>query len=142
MPELRSLVIVLGDQLDRHSSAFDDFDPARDSVWMAETVEESTHVWSAKQRIAIFLTAMRHFADDLRTAGMPLDYTRLGRETRSGSMSAALSDAIDRLKPQRLVMCAPGDWRVYQSLREVAAHAGLVLDVREDRHFFGTVREF
>jgi deoxyribodipyrimidine photolyase-related protein len=39
-------------------------------------------------------------------------------------------------------MTAPGDWRVLQALREAAAAAGLVLDVREDRHFFCSVREF
>ena len=32
---LRHLVLVLGDQLDRGSSAFDGFDTAQDAVWMA-----------------------------------------------------------------------------------------------------------
>ena len=142
MPEMRALVIVLGDQLDRQSSAFDDFDPACDSVWMAEAAEESTHVWSGKQRIAVFLAAMRHFARHVRNAGMPVDYTRLDEAAGSQPLAVQLRDAIARLKPQRLVMCAPGDWRVYQSLRAVAAESELALDVREDRHFFSTVREF
>ena len=140
--DLRVLVIVLGDQLDAQSSAFDNFDAERDSVWMAEVADESTHVWSAKQRIAVFLSAMRHFAQALRSAGMPLDYTRLDDGTAFDSIAAALQGAVDRLKPQRLVMCAPGDSRVYQSIRGVAEHAGLALEVREDRHFFSTVREF
>ena len=62
MAELRSLIIVLGDQLDLDAAAFDDFDPKQDMVWMAEVTEESRHVWSSKQRIALFLSAMRHFA--------------------------------------------------------------------------------
>ena len=32
---------------------------------MAEVREESTHVWSHKARIALFLSAMRHFRDDM-----------------------------------------------------------------------------
>lgn len=48
MPAPRDLVVVLGDQLDIDAAAFDDFDPARDAVWMAEVAEESTHVWSSK----------------------------------------------------------------------------------------------
>ena len=142
MSELRALVIVLGDQLDRQSSAFDDFDFALDAVWMAEVDAESTHVWSSKQRIAVFLAAMRHFAIDLCNTGMRVDYTRLATATATSSVAAELQSAIERLKPQRLVMCAPGDWRVYQSIRQVAARAELALDVREDRHFFATVREF
>ena len=59
------LVLVLGDQLDRRGAAFDGFDRRRDRVWMAEVAEESTHVWTHKARIAVFLTAMRHFRDAL-----------------------------------------------------------------------------
>jgi deoxyribodipyrimidine photolyase-related protein len=39
-------------------------------------------------------------------------------------------------------MTAPGDWRVLAALRDAAAEVGLPLDVREDRHFYATVREF
>ena len=77
MPEIRALVVVLGDQLDRESSAFDEFDAEHDVVWMAEVADESTHVWSAKQRIAVFLAAMRHFAELLRAEGLRVDYTPL-----------------------------------------------------------------
>ncbi len=34
------------------------------------------------------------------------------------------------------------DWRVLQALKAVAAAAGLVLELRDDRHFYTTVREF
>ena len=69
---LRCLVIVLGDQLDRDASAFDGFDAAQDCIWMAEVAEESTQVWSAKQRTVLFLSAMRHFAAALRADGLAL----------------------------------------------------------------------
>jgi len=39
-------------------------------------------------------------------------------------------------------MTAPGDWRVWQSLQAVVEGGGLALEIREDRHFFSTVREF
>ncbi|MCY7300111.1 MAG: cryptochrome/photolyase family protein, partial [Ilumatobacteraceae bacterium] len=67
---IRHLIVVLGDQLDRNSAAFDGFDSARDVVWMAEVAEESTKVWVSKPRIAMFLAAMRHFAEELRAAGV------------------------------------------------------------------------
>ena len=70
MAEVRQLVVVLGDQLDLQAAAFDDFDAARDAVWMAEVAEESRHVWSSKSRTVMFLSAMRHFAEALRTAGV------------------------------------------------------------------------
>lgn len=139
---VRHLVIVLGDQLDHDSSAFDGFDPAQDVVWMAEVAEESTHVWSAKPRIAIFLSAMRHFAAELRERGLPLHYTALDDPANTGTLAAELQRAMDHLQPQQLILTAPGDWRVLQALRGVAAQAGLPLNLRDDTHFFSTVREF
>ncbi len=139
---VRNLVIVLGDQLDAQSSALQDFDATQDVVWMAEVAKESTHVWSAKQRIAVFLSAMRHFAQDLQARGLPLVYTRLDDAGNQGTLARQLNGCIAQLKPVGLVLAAPGDWRVLQSLRAVAAEHQLPLELRDDTHFFSTVREF
>jgi deoxyribodipyrimidine photolyase-related protein len=140
--ELRDLIVVLGDQLDPDAAAFDGFDAGMDAVWMAEVAEESTHVWSSKPRTALFLAAMRHFALALQAAGRALHYTRLDAAVNAGSLRAQLQADILRLRPARLVMTAPGDWRVLQAIQAVAAANGLQLDIREDRHFFCTVRDF
>ncbi len=139
---MRNLVLVLGDQLNLDASAFDGFDPTQDAVWMAEVAEESTHVWSAKQRIVVFLSAMRHFAQALRAANRPLHYMRLDDAANTGTLATELARCIAQHQPQGLVLTAPGDWRVYQSLRAVAASHNLPLQVRDDRTFFSTVNEF
>ena len=142
MADLRDLIVVLGDQLDLEASGFDGFDASQDAVWMAEVDEESTHVWSSKPRTALFLAAMRHFSIALQAAGRALHYTRLDAPDNAGSLQAQLQADILRLRPARLVMTAPGDWRVLQAIKLLAAANGLPLDIREDRHFFCTVREF
>jgi deoxyribodipyrimidine photolyase-related protein len=139
---MRTLVIVLGDQLDLDAAAFDGFDAELDAVWMAEVQEESTHVWSSKPRTALFLAAMRHFAQALAQAGRSVHYTPLDNPGNRSSLAAQLQADIEYLQPEHLVMTAPGDWRVLQALKAVAAQNGLPLDVCEDRHFFCTVREF
>ena len=139
---VRNLIIVLGDQLDAHASAFDGVDLEQDMVWMAEVLEESTHVWSAKQRIVVFLSAMRHFAQDLRERSIRLHYTKIEDQENAGSLAGELAAAITHYRPQRLVMTAPGDWRVLNALNAQARHHALALDVRDDRHFFSTVRDF
>jgi deoxyribodipyrimidine photolyase-related protein len=142
MSGLRTLVIVLGDQLDLEAAAFDGFEAELDAVWMAEVADESTHVWSSKPRTAMFLAAMRHFALALEATGHKLHYTRLDAPHNGGSLGAQLQADIERLQPARLVMTAPGDWRVLQAIKGVAQANGLPLDIREDRHFFCSVREF
>ncbi|WP_395826222.1 cryptochrome/photolyase family protein [Collimonas sp.] len=142
MAKLRALLVVLGDQLDLDAAAFDGFNPEQDMVWMAEVEEESRHVWSSKQRTALFLAAMRHFALALEERRRPLHYTRLDATHNAGSLRAQLEADIVELQPERLIMTAPGDWRVLQSIKASAAAMGLPLEVREDRHFFVSVREF
>ena len=139
---VRNLVIILGDQLDPQSSAWDGFDLESDMVWMAEVVEESTHVWSAKQRTVLFLSAMRHFAEDLRNRTIRLHYTSLEDEDNAGTLGGELTRAIKRYCPQALVMTAPGDWRVLTAIRTTASAQGLGLEVSDDRHFFSSVRDF
>lgn len=140
--ELRHLVLVLGDQLDLDAAAFDGFDAAHDAVWMAEVAEESTHVWSSKPRTVMFLAAMRQFAQALQVAGRVVHYIRLDDPTNPGSLQAQLHADIESLRPTGLVMTAPGDWRVLQAIKGVAQAHGLPLDIREDRHFYCSVREF
>ncbi len=59
---------------------------------------------------------------------------------KGDSLAAQLRADIERLRPARLVMTAPGDRRVLQALKAVAEDAGLPLEIREDRHFFCRVR--
>ena len=142
MPELRHLIVVLGDQLDLDAACFDGFDPDQDAVWMAEVAEEATQVWSSKPRTAMFLSAMRHFALALQGAGRPLHYIRLDALDNAGSLQAQLQSDMQRLRPAALVMTAQGDWRVLQAIKAVAVAGKLPLDLREDRHFFCSVRDF
>jgi deoxyribodipyrimidine photolyase-related protein len=138
----RHLVIVLGDQLDPRSTAFDGFDPKLDAVWMAEVAEESTHVWSHQARIALFLAAMRHFRDDLRERGFTVHYRSLDDAPNAGSLAKELLATARRLTPQKLIVVQPGEWRVEQSLQSAARELGLELEIRPDRHFLSSREEF
>ena len=138
---MRNLILILGDQLDRSSAVFDGFDPAQDAVWMAEVAGESTHVWSHKARIALFLSAMRHFRDELRDRRWSVHYRLLDAHPEA-TLADALAADLARLRPRRLVLAKPGDWRVEQDLRRVAAAVGVDWAEREDRHFYATPADF
>jgi deoxyribodipyrimidine photolyase-related protein len=146
----RHLVLVLGDQLDRRSAAFDGFDASQDIVWMAEVAEESTHVWTHKARIAVFLSAMRHFRDTLVAEGVRVEYrelTRSARDTEPATLAEALTASLRDLRtsggvPQALVLVEPGEWRVQESLRTAARELGIPLEIRADRHFFSSREDF
>jgi deoxyribodipyrimidine photolyase-related protein len=139
---VRHLVLILGDQLDRRSAALEGFDPSSDAVWMAEVAEEATHVWSHKARIAIFLSAMRHFRDWLRQQGYTVHYHALDDPQNGGSFATELARAVRMHQPQKLIVVEPGEYRVLQSLLQTAQQLGVPLEVRPDRHFLITLDEF
>ena len=87
---LRHLVLVLGDQLDAEAASLADFDPTQDALWMAEVRDESTHVPSSRQRIVLFLSAMRHFAEAQRARGRKVLYTTLDDPDNSHSLAGEL----------------------------------------------------
>ena len=112
---LRNLVIVLGDQLDNASAGFDGFEVEQDAVWMAEVAEESTHVWSHKARIAVFLSAMRHFRDALRKRKVTVHYRQLEESGDASTFGEELSVSVLRLLPRKLIVVEPGEWRGQRS---------------------------
>jgi deoxyribodipyrimidine photolyase-related protein len=137
----RHLILVLGDQLDRRGSALCDLDVRQDWVWMCESVQESTHVPSHKARILLFVSAMRHFRDELREAGIRVHYRALDVED-DPSLAAGLRAAIETLSPARIILTEPGEHRVLAALSEVAAAAGVALEIRPDTHFICTRQAF
>ena len=102
-PPVRNLIVVFGDQLDAEAAAFDDFDPQEDAVAMAEVAAESEHVWSAKMRTALFLSAMRHFRDALRLRGRFVRYVELDAEGNSQTLEGELRRSALALRPARIV---------------------------------------
>lgn len=140
--ECRHLVVVLGDQLNEDSSAFDGFDRQQDVVWMAEVTDESTHVWTHKSRIAIFLAGMRHFHRRLQKRKYSVQYRKLEDRLNRGSLAAELEASVQENKPLKLIVTEPGEWRVREMLVSTAKKLDMELEIREDRHFLSTPEEF
>jgi len=77
MSSKNKAVVVLGDQLDLNNPALLANPPGSVDVLMVESPVESTVVWVHKVRIALFLSAMRHFAQELRSTGYTVQYRSL-----------------------------------------------------------------
>ena len=60
------LRVVLGDQLSHDVAALQGLDPDQDAVLMMEVRDETEYVPHHKQKLVLILSAMRHFAAELR----------------------------------------------------------------------------
>jgi deoxyribodipyrimidine photolyase-related protein len=135
---LKKIILILGDQLDADSAALKDIAPKMDEVLMVESAIEAQHVWSHKARIALFLSAMRHFAEYLKSQGLPLTYI----EHSPKSIIEELKSKIIEGKFTHLVCVEPGEWRLKQSIEALAVELNIVLEMRQDTHFYCTHPEF
>ena len=143
---LRRLVLVLGDQLWLDNPALAGFDPAQDAVLMIEAPGEASHVWSHKARIALFLSAMRHFQHTLARKGFPVRYVTLDDtaldQPATATLPARLQRVLKELQPQALWLCEAGEWRLQQDIEAVATAAAVPLRWFDDTHFFCSRQRF
>jgi deoxyribodipyrimidine photolyase-related protein len=137
----RNLVIILGDQLNADNPALEDFDQQQDHILMVEATAEATHVWSHKARIAIFLSGMRHFAETLRQQGFPVTYLQLGQHAHE-TLNAAWAHEIQRIQPEKIIVCEPGEYRLEQDLQTLAKQLHIPLAVKDDQHFMCSRADF
>ena len=139
---MRTLRIILGDQLSPDISALRGLDAKQDAVLMMEVMAEGEYVPHHKQKIALVLSAMRHFADALRAGGVTVDYVTLEEPGNTGSLTGELLRAVGRLKPDRLVATEPGEWRVQEMIEGWALLIGKPVDLRPDDRFFASRARF
>ena len=109
---MTTLRIVMGDQLSADLPTLTDADPVTDIVLMMEVAEECTYVPHHQQKLVLFLSAMRHFADALRARGLRVDYVRLDEPGNTGDFTGEVERALIRHNPTRIVLTEPGEWRV------------------------------
>ncbi len=137
-----TLRLVLGDQLDRTGPALRDVSPDDDVIVMAEVTAEIDRYPSHKQRVVLFLSAMRHLRNDLVEQGHTVDYQRLEDPDPAASLPDALSRAVRRHQPDRVVVARPGRWELQQQLSQACSALNVAFEVMEDDHFLVTPAEF
>ncbi|MEM9158523.1 MAG: cryptochrome/photolyase family protein [Verrucomicrobiota bacterium] len=136
------LLVVFGDQLTTDTPAFQQCDKDRDIVWMAELHQESKYVWSSKQRTTLFLSAMRHFAEDLRQQGYSVHYRNINDRPSEASLEEALAETLNTCRINQVVATLPGEYRILEELRRACSNLSTPLEVLEDTTFYSTPEEF
>ncbi|MDO5756977.1 MAG: cryptochrome/photolyase family protein [Rhodobacterales bacterium] len=113
------LILVLGDQLSDGLSALKAADKTRDIVVMAEVAGETGYVPHHPKKIALVLSAMRHFALNLREHGWTVAYTRLDDDGNSGSIAGELLRRASEHGTSEVIATQPGEWRLIEALEDM-----------------------
>lgn len=140
---IRNLIVVLGDQLSLDLNTFESFDKNKDAVWMAETTAEVEQVWSHKQRIALFLSAMRHFRTELMNQGIRVFYSKLEDQRECLDLVDMLVQFLDTNPiAGSVIMTEPGEWRLKNAFDTLSDRLACPLKMREDNSFLCSRKTF
>lgn len=124
---MRVLRFILGDQLSHTISSLKHCDKKNDILFLCEVHEEATYVKHHPKKIALIFSAMRHFAKELSKKGFIVDYVKLDNPNNTHSFQKELQRAIQRHKPYKVLVTHPGEYRVFQALKN---HCTFVEDDR------------
>ena len=137
-----TLRLILGDQLSPGLSSLRGIDHERDTVLMAEVESEATYVRHHRKKLAFVFSAMRHFAAELEKEGVELRYVRLQDPKNGGSLAAEVERAFKDLDVQKLVVTAPGEWRLLKEIKSWHQKFGIPVEIREDARFLCSRSDF
>jgi deoxyribodipyrimidine photolyase-related protein len=136
------LVPILGDQLSPDISSLADRRPDDTVVLMMEVGQETTYVRHHKAKIALILSAMRHFAQDLRDAGWSVDYVRLDDPANTGSFTGEVTRAVERHGARGVQVTEPGEWRVRQAIEQWRTDLPVRVRILSDTRFICPLPDF
>ncbi|MGB1962291.1 MAG: cryptochrome/photolyase family protein [Candidatus Puniceispirillaceae bacterium] len=131
----KTLRLILGDQLSQSLSSLGDIDRESDIVLMCEVMGEVTYVRHHKKKVAFILSAMRHFADTLCEQGISVDYVTLDDPENSGNFTGEVARAVARHDASRLIVTAPGEFRVLEDMQNWETDLGIAVEIRQDDRF-------
>ena len=137
-----TLRVVLGDQCSRGLSALAGLDKDHDVVLLAEVMAECTYVRHHKQKVALVLSAMRHFSAALAARGVRVDHVRLDDPANTQTLDGEVARAVVRHGAARVVCTEPGEWRVLELMRGWEAACGVPVEIRDDDRFLCDLARF
>jgi deoxyribodipyrimidine photolyase-related protein len=106
-------VWVLGDQLNRSIGALADAQPSSHRVLLVEsTALIGSKRWH-RQRAHLVLTAMRRFADELRTEGFTVDHRR------ADSLPTGLAAHVAEFSPDEVLVTEPNSYDALQMVQRL-----------------------
>lgn len=130
-------VWVLGDQLNPGIASLRDQDPAETVVFMAESLKRAQSRPYHKQKMAFVWSAMRHFADELRSLGFTVDY-----HAAKPSYVEPLQEHLKEYRPRQVRIMEPAEFGKGERLSAVVERAGGTAEIVANNQFVSDAAAF
>ncbi len=139
---LKKVILIFGDQLSLDITSLQGLDQKNDLVLMIEATDEFSRPRHHKQKIALILSAMRHFADLLRQKGFNVEYLQLDDQNNSGLFSEELYKVVKLHQAKQLILTEPSEFRMWEVTQRWKADLKIPIEIREDERFISSNTAF
>jgi deoxyribodipyrimidine photolyase-related protein len=135
------LRIVFWDQLSLSISSLRDVQP-RDTVLMCELRDEVTRVEHHPKKIALWFSAMRHFAEELINKGINVQYVDFNDTLNTHNLNQEVKRAVHSLFIKKIIVTEPGEYHYKNTMESWEKSLAVDLEIRTDDRFLCSIEEF
>jgi len=136
------LRVILADQLSAQLEVVARAEKGKDVFLLAEVMAEAIYVRHHVKKIAFQFSAMRHFAEALKSAGYKVRYVGLEDDGNSQSLGGEILRAVEALRPSRILITEPGEWRLRDDFEALRLALPVPFDILPDTRFLCSHAEF
>ena len=133
--EIKTLRLLLGDQLNHHHSWFSNTDKNH-IYFIAEMEQETNYVVHHIQKVVAFFKSMRNFADWLTARNHTVIYYKLDDTENKQDLAKNLNQLIEEHNIGKFEYQLPDEYRLDEQLKKFCKTISIDSEVYDTEHFF------
>lgn len=138
---MKTLRLIFWDQLSFCLSSLKDIS-TDDTILMCELRDEVTRIKHHPKKIALWFSAMRHFAEELVKKGMNVRYVDFNDPSNTHSLNQEVALAVDHLSIDKIIVTEPGEYHFQETIKSWGKTLSIDVESRTDDRFLCTIEEF
>ncbi len=137
---MKTLRLLLGDQLNSEHSWFDEINPNVVYV-MAEMRQETDYVKHHIQKVVAFFLSMRNFSDELINKGHKVIYYKISDANNPHNLEQLILDLVEKNTSEQFEYQLPDEYRLDEQLKSICEKLSIPTKAVDSEHFYTSRNE-
>ena len=137
---MKTLRLLLGDQLNSEHSWFDEVNPNVMYV-MAEMRQETDYVKHHIQKVVAFFLSMRNFSEELINKGHQVVYYKISDSNNPHNLEQLILDLVENNKIEQFEYQFPDEYRLDEQLKSICEKLSIPTKAVDSEHFYTSRNE-
>ena len=140
---MKSMRLILKDQLSESISSLENYDSEKDIILMCEVWDEFTDIKLHKKKIAFLLSAMRHFAESLKSKGYHnIIYIKLDDIKAPKKLKDLVRKQIEINNFKRIIVTEPSEYKILNDIKKWQFEFDIPIEIKSDNRFLCSIKDF